>query len=117
VCSGQINNQGMGDQAMFETYDFYLACFLCCTGYHLVDLRTHGRRKVFVFQDRPTRRNDRMAFYGDAAIVRPQAFAATITEAPNAPLSQQVARGQVRNALDCLEGLVGDGLRHGRSRS
>lgn len=46
----------------FETRDFYLACFLRCTGYELLDLRAEGRRKVFVFQDRATRRNDVMAF-------------------------------------------------------
>ena len=40
----------------FETRDFYLACFLRCTGYELLDLRAEGRRKVFVFQDRATRR-------------------------------------------------------------
>lgn len=64
----------------FETRDFYLACFLRCAGYELLDLRSEGRRKVFVFQDRPTRRDDVMAFYGDAATVRPQAFAATIKD-------------------------------------
>jgi len=37
-------------------------------------------RKVFVFQDRATRRNDVMAFYGDATSVRPLAFAATIKD-------------------------------------
>ena len=62
----------------FETRDFYLACFLRCAGYELVDLRPEGRRKVFVFQDWPTRREDVIAFYGDAATVRPLAFAATI---------------------------------------
>jgi len=45
--------------------DFYLACFLRCTGYELLDLRDEGRRKVFVFQDLPTRRDDAMAFYGE----------------------------------------------------
>jgi hypothetical protein len=33
----------------FETRDFYLACFLRCAGYELLDLRAEGRRKVFVF--------------------------------------------------------------------
>lgn len=66
-----------GDDA-FETRDFYLACFLRCTGYELLDLRAEGRRKVFVFQNRATRRNDVMAFYGDA--VRPLAFSATIKD-------------------------------------
>ena len=27
------------DEAAFETRDFYLACFLRCTGYDLLDLR------------------------------------------------------------------------------
>ena len=67
-------------QRAFETRDFYLACFLRCAGYELLDLRAEGRRKVFVFQDRPTRRDDVMAFYGDAATVRPLAFAATIKD-------------------------------------
>jgi hypothetical protein len=62
----------------FETRDFYLACFLRCTGYELLDLRAEGRRKVFVFQ--ATRRNDVMAFYGDATSVRPLAFSATIKD-------------------------------------
>jgi hypothetical protein len=55
-------------------------------GYQLIvsspvlDLRAEGRWKVFVFQDRATRRNDVMAFYGDATRVRPLAFAATIKD-------------------------------------
>ena len=60
-----------GDKAAFETRDFYLACFLRCTGYDLIDLRAEGRRKVFVFRDRPTRRDDVLAFYGDAISVPP----------------------------------------------
>jgi hypothetical protein len=47
----------------FETRDFYLACFLRCSGYELLNLRDEGRRKVFVFQDRASRRDDVMAFY------------------------------------------------------
>jgi Domain of unknown function (DUF5659) len=66
--------------AAFETGDFYLACFLRCAGYELLNLRDDGRRKVFVFQDRATRRADVMAFYGDATSVRPLAFAATIKD-------------------------------------
>jgi uncharacterized protein DUF5659 len=67
-------------EGSFETRDFYLACFLRCTGYELLDLRPEGRRKVFVFQDRAARRDDVMAFYGDATSVRPLAFAATIKD-------------------------------------
>ena len=72
--------QAMIRQGSFETRDFYLACFLRCTGYELLDLRAEGRRKVFVFQDRPTRRDDVIAFYGDTTSVRPLAFAATIKD-------------------------------------
>ena len=64
----------------FETRDFYLACFLRCSGYELLNLRDEGWRKVFVFQDRATRRDDVMAFYGDVTTVRPLAFAATIKD-------------------------------------
>jgi hypothetical protein len=70
----------VGDKAMFMTSDFYLACFLRCAGYELLDLRAEGRRKIFVFQDRQTRRDDVMAFYSDAATVRPLSFAATIKD-------------------------------------
>jgi hypothetical protein len=64
----------------FETRDFYLACFLRCTGYELLSLRADGRRKVFVFRDRLRRPADVMAFYGDATTIRPLAFAATIKD-------------------------------------
>jgi hypothetical protein len=74
------SNQSVICREAFETRDFYLACFLRCTGYVLLDLRDEGRRKVFVFQDRPTRRNDIMAFYGEAGRVRPLAFAAAIKD-------------------------------------
>ncbi len=39
-----------------------------------------GLRKVFVFRDRPTRRHDVLAFYGNATRVPPLAFAATIKD-------------------------------------
>jgi hypothetical protein len=73
----QIEKQGP-EPAVYETRDFYLACFLRCSGYELQGLRTEGPRKVFVFRDRASRRDDVMAFYGDATSVRPLAFAATI---------------------------------------
>ena len=66
--------------AAFETRDFYLACFLRCSGYELQGLRSEGPRKVFVFRDRASRRDDVLAFYGDATSVRPLAFAATIKD-------------------------------------
>ena len=63
---------------MFETRDFYLACFLRCAGYDLVGLRAEGRRKVFIFRDRATRRDDVLAFYGRGAAVPPLAFSTII---------------------------------------
>ncbi len=68
------------EPATFETRDFYLACFLRCSGYELQGLRAEGARKVFMFRDRASRRDDVMAFYGDATSVRPLAFAATIKD-------------------------------------
>ena len=62
----------------FETHDFYLACFLKCMGYELVDLRPEGRRRVFVFRDRPKRRGDVMAYFGNNGSVRPLKFTSTI---------------------------------------
>jgi hypothetical protein len=67
-------------RSTFETRDFYLACFLRCSGYELVELRAEGRRKVFVFRDKTTRREDVLAFYGDVATVTPLVFSATIKD-------------------------------------
>ena len=36
-----------------------------------------------------------------------------MADAPIAPSLQRIARGQIREALDRLEGLVLDGLKHG----
>ena len=69
---------GCCPSAAFETRDFYLACFLRCVGYELLDLRPEGRRRVFVFRDADARRRDVMAFYGDGASVRPLAFSSII---------------------------------------
>ena len=66
--------------ATFETRDFYLACFLRCTGYALLNLRAEGRRKVFVFEDGPDRQVDVLSFFGDNATVPPLAFSSTIKD-------------------------------------
>jgi hypothetical protein len=60
--------------AAFETRDFYLVYVLCCTGYELLDLRFEGRRILFVFRERPTRRDDVLAFTARTPLV----FSATI---------------------------------------
>lgn len=80
MSTGQANIDTGGEERAFETRDFYLACFLRCTGYDLVNLRAEGRHKVFVFRDRPTRRDDVLAFYSQGAMVPPLAFSATIKD-------------------------------------
>ena len=62
------------------TRDFYLVCFLRCTGYELLDQRDEGRRKVVVFRDRPCRSDDVLSFYGDGATVPPLAFSTAIKD-------------------------------------
>ena len=80
MSTGQSVSDTGAEEAALETGDFYLACFLRCTGYELLDLRTEGRRKVFVFRDRPSRHDDVLAFYGQGRTVPPLAFSATIKD-------------------------------------
>ena len=80
MSTGRANTRAVAGEIAFETRDFYLACYLRCTGYELLDLRAEGSRKVFVLRDRPTRRDDVMAFYGDGAAVAPLAFSSTIKD-------------------------------------
>ena len=75
-----LSDRVSGGRDAFETRDFYLACFLRCSGYDLIGLRADGQRKVFVFGDRPTRRDDVLAFYADGAAVPPLAFSSTIKD-------------------------------------
>ena len=78
MSSGQKQRGAAAREDGFETRDFYLACFLRCTGYELLDLRAEARRKVFVFPDRPSRHNVVLSFYGDGAMVPPLAFSTTV---------------------------------------
>jgi hypothetical protein len=80
VSTAQARTRVAAGVIAFETRDFYLACFLRCTGHELIDLRAEGRRKVFVFRDRISRRDDVLAFYGDGAAVPPLAFSSTIKD-------------------------------------
>lgn len=50
---------------IYETRDFYLACFLRCIGYKLTNLRPEGRRRFFIFKDQPQVRDD--GFYSASA--------------------------------------------------
>ena len=65
---------------IFETTDFYLACFLRCIGYDLDGARRAGQRVVFVFQDRPERPRDLMGFFSDKVTVKPLRFVAAIKD-------------------------------------
>lgn len=64
----------------FETSDFYLACFLRCIGYDLDGTRRDGRRVVFVFEDKPERPRDLMAFFSDKIVVKPLRFVSAIKD-------------------------------------
>ena len=66
--------------AAFETSDFYLACYLRCIGYDLKDMRRDGRRASFVFEDRPTRPADVIAFFGNRTEVDPLRFVSAIKD-------------------------------------
>ena len=80
MSSGQGKHGVAALEEGFETRDFYLACFLRCTGYELIDLRAEGRRKVFIFRDKSSRRQNVLSFYGDGAAVPPLAFSTTIKD-------------------------------------
>jgi len=77
----ELGNGGSHGRAAFETRDFYLACFLRCSGYNLIDLRPERQRKVFVFRDRPSRRDDVLALSTAMLLsVPPLAFSSTIED-------------------------------------
>ena len=73
-------NSQCDEPGSFETRDFYLACFLRCMGYELLALRAEGRRRVFIFKDKPRRHDDVLAYYNESSSVRPLAFAGTIKD-------------------------------------
>ena len=65
---------------VFETTDFYLACFMRCDGFRLVGLRREGSRSVFRFEDRTDRMDVMLAFFNNEGNVRPLAYAAAIKD-------------------------------------
>jgi hypothetical protein len=67
-------------QNIFETTDFYLACFLRCDGFRLVGVRRDGPRSVFQFANRADCRAAMLDFFDNEGTVRPLAFAATIKD-------------------------------------
>ncbi len=71
---------GSGAEDVFETTDFYLACYLRCDGYRLVGIRREGPRSVFRFEDRADRQHAMLAFFNNEGTVRPLAFSAAIKD-------------------------------------
>ncbi len=66
--------------AEFRLSDFYLACFLKAQGWRLLDVRKEGRRSVFVFQDRPDRKEATLRYYNGEGTVRPLNFVAAVKD-------------------------------------
>ena len=75
-------HQGMGDedQNVFETTDFYLACYLRCDGFRLAGIRRDGTRSVFRFEDRTDREAVTLTFFNNEGSVRPLAYSAAIKD-------------------------------------
>jgi hypothetical protein len=69
-----------GDEADFETTDFYLGCFLKAQGFALADVRRLNGRSTFVFRDRPERRRLILGFYNNEGTVRPLSFVGAIKD-------------------------------------
>jgi hypothetical protein len=65
---------------VFETTDFYLACYLRCDGFRLVGIRREGSRSVFRFEDRGDRQGAMLAFFNNEGNVRPLAYSAAIKD-------------------------------------
>lgn len=73
----QTKNRGRGQ---YETSDFYVACFLRCIGYDLRGVRRAGPRVTFMFEDKPERPNDLIAFFSDKVTVKPLRFVSAIKD-------------------------------------
>lgn len=71
---------GTEAEHVFETTDFYLACYLRCDGFRLAGIRREGPRSVFRFHDRADRRDAMLAFFNNEGSVRPLAYSAAIKD-------------------------------------
>jgi hypothetical protein len=70
-CTSNASSESPLARRAFETRDSISPVSCGAPAMSCFDLRDEGGRKVFVFQDRPTRRDDVMAFYCEAGSVRP----------------------------------------------
>jgi hypothetical protein len=67
-------------EAVYQTTDFYLACYLKCIGYDLVGIASQEKRLVFKFEDQPMRREAILAFYNNNGSVTPLALISAIRD-------------------------------------
>ena len=65
---------------VYNTTDFYLACYLKCIGYSLVDVLLNGKKSVFVFIDQSDRKDAVLDFYNNAGQVVPRKLIASIQD-------------------------------------
>ena len=65
---------------VFETTDFYLACYLRCDGFRLAGIRRAGTRSVFQFVDRTDRELVTLSFFNNEGSVHPGGYSATNTD-------------------------------------
>lgn len=65
---------------VFETTDFYLACYLRCDGFRLARIRRDGTRSVFKFEDHTDRESVTLAFFSNEGSVRLLAYSAAVKD-------------------------------------
>ena len=65
---------------IFETTDFYLACYLRCDGFRLAGIRRQGPRAVFQFEERTDRERTVLAFFNNEGAVAPLTFSSAIKD-------------------------------------
>lgn len=63
-----------------ETTDFYLSAFLRLTGLKMNEMRSHGSRKLFVFDDDAKFQKLKQMYYWNEANVDPLEFKKAIRE-------------------------------------
>ena len=68
------------ETGVYETTDFYLACYLRCDGFRLAGIRRDGTRSVFQFEDRTDRESATLSFFNNEGSVRPLAYSAAIKD-------------------------------------
>jgi len=73
-------NLNMSSQREYETTDFYFASFLRASGYNLAGLRKSGNRTIFVFEDKPERSADVLAYHNGSVKIVPITLVSAIKE-------------------------------------